>query len=158
MLVSRDSKLWGYIEEHIKDLIADGEALLKDAEIHEKSISDYSYLVFPFSKAYEGFLKKLFLDLHLIDKAQFFGDEIRIGKILNPSFKHHEHSVYGRVGTIKDREVSEHLWTVWRNARNLVFHYYPHNFRKLSFRESENLINDIVEAMTEAVELLDTND
>ena len=155
MLIDKNSKLWNYLDEHIKGLLEDGEALLDDVKTHEKNISDYSYLVFPFSKAYEGFLKKLFLDLKLIDKGQFFGDEIRIGKVLNPSFKHERESVYARIPRrIPGRDLSEHLWTVLKNARNLVFHYYPHNFRKLSLREAENLVNDIVEVMHEAVELV----
>ncbi|MBI4091514.1 hypothetical protein HY419_02040 [candidate division WWE3 bacterium] len=158
MLIDRSSAVWTYLDPHLKGLVGDGEELLEDVRKHEKSITDYSYLVFPFSKAYEGFLKRLFLDLHLIDKGQFYGDEIRIGRILNPSFRHEKSSVYGRINHLQNADISEHLWTVWKNARNLVFHYYPHNFRKLSYREAENLINDIVEAMTEAVTLVEPSE
>ena len=83
MLIDKNSKLWNYLDEHIKGLLEDGEALLDDVKTHEKNISDYSYLVFPFSKAYEGFLKKLFLDLKLIDKGQFereFGNSIYVSE------------------------------------------------------------------------------
>ncbi len=155
MLIDRTSRLWIYLDNDLKGLVLDGEELLEDVKRHEKTISDYSYLVFPFSKAYEGFLKRLFLDLKLIDKADFYGDSIRIGRILNPSFKHEKASVYNALHKhLPDRDLSEHLWTVWRNGRNLVFHYYPHNFRKLTYREAENLVGDIIGAMEFAMVVL----
>ena len=154
MLVDRNSTLWSYIDNDMKGLIIDGEALIDDVKLHEKTISDYSYLVFPFSKAYEGFLKKFFLSLNLISKDQFFSDDIRIGRILNPSFKHEKTSVYGRIKHLPDKDLSEQLWSIWKNARNLVFHYYPHNFRKLSLFEAETLINDTITGMIDAAEIL----
>lgn len=155
MLIERNSKLWGYLGENLQGLVSDGEILLDDVANHNNEISDYSYLVFPFSKAYEGFLKKLFLDLKLIDKNEFYGDEVRIGRILNPSFKNEDRNVYSRIPRhIPDRDLSDYLWTVWKNGRNLVFHYYPHNFRKLSFRDAQLLIGDVVDAMSEAVNLV----
>ncbi len=157
MLIDRSSKLWEFLGENLQGLVADGEILLDDVSVHSNNISDYSYLVFPFSKAYEGFLKKLFLDLKLIDKNEFFGDDVRIGRILNPSFSHENKNVYSRIPRhIPDRDLSEFLWSVWKNGRNLVFHYYPHNFRKLNFRDAQLLIGDIVKAMDEAVLLLDS--
>lgn len=139
----------------MKGLISDGEALLFDVKLHNLQISDYSYLVFPFSKAYEGFLKKLFLNLGLINKAQFYGDEIRIGRILNPVFKHEKESIFhGMSQNSGSSYLTEKLWFVWKNGRNLVFHYYPHNFRKLSLNEAETLVKDIVLVMGEAINLV----
>lgn len=155
MLIERDSKLWNYLDNDMRGLVVDGEELLTDVEKHEKTISDYSYLVFPFAKTYEGFLKKLFLDLKLIRKDEFYGDDIRIGRILNPTFKHENHSVYSRIPrSIPEKDLSEHLWVVWKNGRNLVFHYYPRNFRKLSYREALGLVDDIIEVMKEAMEVV----
>lgn len=155
MLIERTSKLWKYLDPEMKGLISDGEALLYDVKLHNLQISDYSYLVFPFSKAYEGFLKKLFLNLGLINKAQFYGDEIRIGRILNPVFKHEKASIFQRMSRHSGGSyLTEKLWFVWKNGRNLVFHYYPHNFRRLSLNEAETLVKDIVSAMQEAVSLV----
>ncbi len=156
MLINRTSKLWEYLGENLQGLVSDGEILLADVSEHNNKISDYSYLVFPFSKAYEGFLKKLFLDLHLIDKNEFFGDDVRIGRILNPTFSHENKNVYARIPRhIPDRDLSEFLWAVWKNGRNLVFHYYPHNFRKLTFRDAQLLVGDIIQAMEEAHQLIE---
>ena len=154
MLIDRSSKLWKFLGGNLQDLIQDGEALFDDLELHNPNFSDYSYIVFPFAKAYEGFLKKLFLELKLIDKSEFYGDAVRIGRILNPTFTSEKENVYSRIPRhIPDRDLSEFLWAVWKNGRNLVFHYYPHNFRRLNFREAQLLVGDIIKAMAESVEL-----
>jgi hypothetical protein len=96
-VTSRQGILWGYLEPDIRGLIQDGEALLDYAERFKGTISDFSFLVFPFSKAYEGFLKKLFLDLDLMREDEYYGDDIRIGRVLNPSFAEEHISVYRKL-------------------------------------------------------------
>lgn len=86
-VIERKSKLWRYLPEEIRSLILDGENLLIECHAISGKVSDYSYLVFTFAKAYEGFLKHLFLDLGLIHEEDFYGDDIRIGRILNPDRK-----------------------------------------------------------------------
>lgn len=147
-VIRRDSQLWDYLTEEIRGLITDGEILLDHAEENLGSISDYSYLVFPFSKAYEGFLKRLFLDLNLMREDEYYSDEIRIGRILNPNYMKEKGNVFDRLcGSI---EVSKTLWDVWKRGRNQVFHYFPHNFRRISYDESLGLIKAIVYAMQQA--------
>jgi len=145
--------LFSYLQEEIKGLVNDGQILLSHAREHEGEITDFSYLVFPFSKAYEGFLKKFFLDLGLIREDEYYSDEIRIGRILNPGYLEEHKSIYkflcrhekgGEVFTNK-------LWEVWRKGRNQVFHYFPHNFRRLSYVEAKEIIDGILEVMCESV-------
>jgi hypothetical protein len=139
--------------DELRGLVMDGEFLLQHASDPKSQISDYSYLVFPFSKAYEGFLKKLFLDIGLIDLADYYGDDIRIGKILNPHFLKERRNVFLKLcGKDEEGKVFSHkLWNMWKNGRNLVFHYFPHNFRKLSLDEATEIIRDIVDTMDAAV-------
>ncbi|KXK09261.1 MAG: hypothetical protein UZ22_OP11002001140 [Microgenomates bacterium OLB23] len=55
-------QLRNYISEGQKDLIDEGLHLLEHAEnSHDENLHDYSFVVFPFAKAYEGFLKQVFL-------------------------------------------------------------------------------------------------
>ena len=61
-VIDKQTYLWSYLSDEQRGLILDGEQLLSDSK-HLTSISDYSFLVFPFAKAFEGFLKKLFLNL-----------------------------------------------------------------------------------------------
>jgi hypothetical protein len=153
-VLNRQCKYWEYAPEEIRGLLGDGEIMLAVATERKNDISDFSFLVFPFSKAYEGFLKKLFLDLRLIREDEYFGDDIRIGRILNPKYIQEHNSVYRGLGTMPylGSDFSDRLWNVWKRGRNQVFHYFPHNFRKLSYDEALEIIRDIINAMDFAVE------
>lgn len=138
-----------------KGLIEEGIYLLRDIQEHpDVNISDYSYLVFPFAKAYEGFLKKLFLDLKFISRNVYESNHFRIGRALNPSLEkklRHE-SIYDRLVTLMgDNTLPDELWNVWKRGRNLVFHYFPHNLRALSLTEAENIINEMLLVMEKTV-------
>ena len=154
-VIKRDSSLWQYMPDEIRGLIEDGELVLNFVYTHhqEDNISDYSFLVFPFAKAYEGFLKRFFLDMKLISKEEYFSDDIRIGRILNPNYIKEKSNVFERIcGKSRgSREVSRKLWQVWKRGRNLVFHYFPHNYRRLGYEEALDIINDIVDAMYSSV-------
>jgi hypothetical protein len=50
-------------------------------------ISDYSFIVAPAAKAYEGYLKEFFFRIGLIDKYTYQSDRFRVGKTLNPSLR-----------------------------------------------------------------------
>lgn len=154
-IIDRNSFLWSYLLPEIRDLIEDGEYLFDFVEKNKDAvgIADYSFLVFPFSKAYEGFLKKLFLDLKLIKHDEYYGDDIRIGRILNPIYQKELGNTFALICSHSPahRNIAEKLWDVWKHGRNLVFHFFPHNFRRLSFDEALELIRDIVGAMELAV-------
>ncbi|MBU0649720.1 hypothetical protein KJ605_00740 [Patescibacteria group bacterium] len=155
-LIARNTVLWNYLSCEQKGLVEDGELLIEQAHKMPRGVSDFSYLVFPFSKAYEGFLKKLFLDMRLMRPEDYYGEDIRIGKILNPHFTKEHGSVYNRVckSGVSNGEnlVAAKLWETWKKGRNLVFHYFPHNFRRLSYDEAKQLIEDIIYAMNFAME------
>jgi len=157
-IIKRQSKLWEYLPEEIQGLIEDGEHLMVECHALSSKVSDYSYLVFPFAKAYEGFLKNFFLDLELIKEDEFYGDDIRIGRILNPVFMEKAFSVYAKLKKVKgaeEEEVAGMLWESWKKGRNQVFHYFPHNFRRLSREEAAEIINDFIQAMEAAAALVD---
>lgn len=155
-VIPRNSVLWDYLTVEQKGLINDGELLMDYTHKMPHGVSDFSYLVFPFAKAYEGFLKKLFLDMKLMRPEDYYGEDIRIGKILNPHFTQEHDSVYKHVcrGALKDGEnlVAERLWNTWKKGRNLVFHYFPHNFRRLSYGEAKEIIEEIIDSMNFAME------
>jgi predicted CopG family antitoxin len=156
-VVKRKSKLWNYLPKEIQGLIEVGENLLMECHTLSEKVTDYSYLVFPFAKAYEGFLKNFFLDLELIKEDDFYGDDIRIGRILNPVFMEKSFSVYAKLKKIKhvDEDVPRRLWEVWKRGRNQVFHYFPHNFRRLSKEEAAEIVEEFIQAMEGAVALIE---
>lgn len=153
-VINRHASLWLYLPSEIKGLISDGEELLDHALKHgDGSASDFSYLVFSFSKAYEGFLKRLFLDLDLIQEDEYYGDDIRIGRILNPNYLKDNKNIFSKLCDPKHtgKNVARRMWEIWRRGRNQVFHYFPHNFRRLSYGEALSIIDEIVSTMEEAV-------
>lgn len=153
-VIARDSQLWNYMIPEIRDLIEDGEVILNFVyeNKHKAEISDYSFIVFPFAKAYEGFLKRFFLDSGLITEDEYYSDEIRIGRLLNPGYEDNT-SIYRKI--CNNPGVGKHmpgrLWSAWKRGRNLVFHYFPNNFRRLGYDEALDIINDVINAMSEVV-------
>src|SRR3989344_133903 len=86
VMIHAGSQLWQYLKPEMRQLAEDGQVLIEDRKLHpDVQLSDYSYLVFPFSKLYEGFLKYLFRDLGIIEERDFRSDHFRIGKVLSPN-------------------------------------------------------------------------
>ena len=138
--IDKTSFFWNYLSEGQRGLIEEGLYLLEDVKNHpDVRITDYSYLVFPFAKAYEGFLKKLFLDIGFIPQHVYEGDHFRIGRALNPHLEkklRHE-SVYDRISShTGNTQLADKLWSIWKKGRNLVFHYFPHNLRALTLTDA----------------------
>ncbi|OGG04185.1 hypothetical protein A2Z33_03450 [Candidatus Gottesmanbacteria bacterium RBG_16_52_11] len=153
-MISEGSELWQYLSPNQRTLAEDGEHILKDSALHENpEPTDYSYLVFPYAKMYEGFLKQLFLDLGIISDHAYGSERFRIGKALSPNLVRRlgGHSAYGQVEHQFGKDLATRLWHTWKEGRNLVFHYFPHNYRALSREQAEDLIAGIVETMNDAV-------
>lgn len=150
------SLLWQYLSETQKQLATDGQLLLEDRDRHpNEHLSDYSYLVFPFAKLYEGFLKQLFLDLSVISRREYESKHFRVGKVLSPNLVRRlgERSAYGHVEKRYGKALADSLWNTWKQGRNLVFHYFPHNVSRLSLLAAKALIEMITITMTESVDL-----
>lgn len=146
--------LWSYLSKGQKGLIEDGLFLLDDSKKHRLPLSDFSYIVFPFAKAYEGFLKQLFLDAGFINPEQYESDHFRIGKALNPNFAREvpEQSVYLKINNYtKNNWLAESLWNTWKRGRNLLFHYFPHNLKSITIEEADELTRMILGAMEKGV-------
>lgn len=155
-MMQPSSLLWQYLSITQRQLALDGQLLLADRKNHpNEELSDYSYLVFPFAKLYEGFLKQLFRDLEIISEREYESTHFRLGKVLSPNLIRRLgiKSAYGAVTKRYGPHLSEVLWNTWKQGRNLVFHYFPHNVRRLSLEEATNIIHMIVDTMNEAVDI-----
>ena len=153
-MVPVGSPLWNYMSPEQRQLAADGQLLVEDRRVHpNERLSDYSYLVFPFSKLYEGFLKQAFRDLHIISDRDYRSDHFRLGKVLSPNLVRRlgTRSAYGTVAKQFGEALADRLWVTWKQGRNLVFHYFPHNFRRLTLSEAVSLIDMITGSMEELV-------
>jgi len=152
-LVFKTSDFWFYLSKNQKDLINEGLYLMNDViKNHAYHFKDYSFLVFPFAKAYEGFLKQLFLDVKFISHLDYISDHLRLGKLLSPNLvnKLKERSLYKKIKDKAGQELADKIWNAWKIGRNQVFHYYPHNLKALTFFQAENVIDNILSVMEES--------
>ena len=158
---------WEYVELDLQELLVASEFLANvvrswggDMPQGSKVFHDYSFVVFPAAKAYEGFLKKIFLDLGFITNEDYVGKRFRIGKALNPyledKYRQNE-SVYDKVvkycGDLPaqaGKDLADELWNAWTNGRNLIFHWFPEEKKAINFPEAEEKIKMIVDAMDKA--------
>jgi len=147
----KGTRVWNYAEEPVRDLIQESYYLLEKAE---PGLHDYSYIVFPIAKAFEGFLKKIFLDLKFISKRQYLGDRFRIGRSLNPNLpvRYRWDWVFGKLTAVcGSEELPRKMWQAWKNARNETFHYFPQHSRFVSLNEARMLVEEVLGVMEETL-------
>lgn len=144
-----------YLSPHQEELLTDTEIILKRLQIKD-DISDYSFLVSPIAKSYEGFLKDFFLKINLISEIEYESDRFRVGKTLNPSLRYKRFSVFQKLANYHERgeELAEILWDAWKFGRNEIFHYFPSNYKSLTKSEAEERIDLLLRAMIQAGEFI----
>ncbi len=145
-------EFWEYLSPTQQDLILEGQYLMNDV-IKEGAFEfkDYSFLVFPFAKAYEGFLKQIFKDMGFISRLDYISDHLRLGKLMSPNLEMRlgQKSLYKKIKERVNMEFADKVWMAWKKGRNQIFHYFPHNLKRINFQEAENFANDFVRIMEE---------
>jgi len=146
--------IWNYFSLTQKDLIVEGKYLVDIIKPHR--FKDYSFLVFPFAKTYEGFLKQLFLDVGFITHMDYISDHFRVGKYLSPNMMHRlkEKSVFASIRNQTTEDLAKKIWQVWKDGRNEVIHYYPHNLKRISYAQAISMDEDILQTMVRAYDQL----
>lgn len=147
----RNKPWFDYAGHDLVELISESLHLVKSVSTWEKKFHDYSFVVFPAAKAYEGFLKKLFLDLGFITKQQYYYKYFRIGKALNPELEkrlRQRESVYDKIVMhCSGSALADNLWQTWKESRNALFHWFPEEKTVISFVEAKQSINSIIDSM-----------
>lgn len=137
------------------------EALELSHQLYQRELNtqtrfpDYSFIVFPAAKAYEGFLKDLLFKLHLIDKPTYESRRFRIGRALNPDIhngRRDEQWLYDDVTRQFGKDIARQLWETWLECRNHIFHYFPHQENQLTLIQAKHRL-DIILAAIEATHL-----
>jgi hypothetical protein len=151
---------WGYLGEDLQKLLITSEFLYgvveswgADLPGGKREFNDYSFVVFPAAKAYEGFLKKLFLELKFITEEDYYGKHFRIGKALNPSLPKElrQEGVYDKIAQYcQGPELADKLWEAWKLSRNLTFHWFPNEKNAISLAEAGERIEMIINVIDEA--------
>lgn len=156
-LILRTSDFWLYLSQEQRDLILEGQYLMEDIiKDNAYQFKDYSFLVFPFAKAYEGFLKQLFKDCGFISHLDYISDHLRLGKLMSPNLigKLGPKSLYEKIKEKSGQNLADRVWDIWKKGRNQIFHYFPHNLKAISFDEASTIVNEIIKTMEEAYEKL----
>ncbi|MFA7300903.1 MAG: hypothetical protein WC069_01145 [Candidatus Shapirobacteria bacterium] len=144
-----------YLKNDQDQLVDDVENVLN--YLQQNHINDYSFIVAPAAKAYEGFLKDFFFDLDIIDEYSYHSDRFRVGKTLNPSLRYKRYSIFKKLADMhEDGEgLAEKLWSAWKQGRNEIFHYFPGNVKKLTLVEAQDRINLILKAIIDSGDFME---
>lgn len=145
------------MDETMRELMSQSYKMIEREEARAmmgESYTDYAFVVFPAAKAYEGFLKKLFLDLGVINKLQFNSDHFRIGRSLSPTLpkRYRAGWVYGKLANYCGGEqLPMEMWEVWKKGRNRTFHFFPHRLGSTSLEEAKLIVGAIAGVMEKSL-------
>jgi len=151
------TEFWKYLSQKQKDLIGQGDFIRHEViEEGKYNFDDYAFMVFPYAKAFEGFLKQLFRDTGFITQEEYESDHLRLGKLMSPNMaiKLGEASLYEKLTSVGSKDLANEIWDSWRNARNRVFHYFPNNLEAITLSEAEEKIKKILDTMEYAYDNL----
>ncbi len=145
------------VKQAKKHLAPSQLALVDDAimvldTLKRNHVNDYSFLVAPVSKAYEGYLKDFFLKIGIIDNYSYQSDRFRVGKTLNPSLRYKRFSIYQKLADLSrsGEEMAEKLWTAWKYGRNEIFHFFPNKLKYLSREDATDRITMLLSAINDS--------
>lgn len=148
------SEWYAFLEEEGRLLVRQSVELYEREVRMRSTYHDYSFVIFPMAKAYEGFLKLFFFRLRLISEEQYMHRNFRIGRSLNPDVNGHQRDeewLFDDVENLCSPELAKSLWDVWLEARNHLFHYFPDMRYVISLEEAHKLLLETAGAMSEAL-------
>lgn len=147
---------WGYLGKDLQELLHEAVLLVEKVNLWDEKFHDYSFVVFPAAKAYEGFLKRIFLDRGFIDSGDYYGKRFRVGKALNPSLERRlrkKESVYDRIVEFcGGRDLPDKMWDTWKRCRNLLFHWFPNEKNAIDFSEAKERVSLVIETIDASFE------
>jgi len=159
-----NQKWWGFLDKPMQELVVESVVLLGREEVRREQMADYSFVVFPIAKAYEGFLKKMLFRSGLISEFQLKGRHFRIGRSLNPDLPNRFRDedwlwddmdrFFKKVG---DEDLARRVWEAWSRGRNKLFHYFADHEDFISLPEARERVELFVEVMGRVIEAQSNN-
>lgn len=141
------------LEQDQKDLIKLSEYLYQRESMSLVQLSDYAFVVFPISKAYEGFLKQYLFNLQLISQHTFESKRFRIGRAMNPDVRESQRDdfwLYDDLEHLCGKEVSHELWNTWLLCRNRIMHFFPLETHRIPLNDAAEKLEMVLMAMDTA--------
>ena len=141
------------LNQDAQELILLSLKLLEREKNLSSNFSDYAFILFPMSKAYEGFLKDFLLRFGLISEKVYLGRKFRIGRALNPDISANQRDqwwLYDNVERVCGDELARKLWNAWILGRNHIFHFFPGEKNTYTLQQVESKINMLLEVFEDA--------
>ncbi len=148
------SEWYLYLDPTQKELVKLSLQLYEREKQQQHGYADYSFVLFPLSKAYEGFLKKYLFDSGLISLKTYEGTRFRIGRALNPDINPNQHDdrwLFDDLAKVCGADVSRQIWDAWLKCRNRVFHFFPKEEGLLPLDEIGRRMQLLIAAMEAAI-------
>lgn len=136
-----------------QELISQSFFLLEREQRLKGNLADYSFVIFPCAKAYEGFLKWYLWRLKYIDDETYYGRKFRIGRSLNPDLPKRLQNgdwLYDELAKHCGEVLIRQMWDAWIQCRNHVFHFYPNQQNHLTL----SVVEKKLQLMTQVMERL----
>jgi len=142
VLESIGQATYEFLYPHDQETLLSAAALLQAVEAIDLRLPDYSVLVMPFARAYEGFLLKLFVHIGIgdADRIQQDAHAIQIGHWLDRL----QELI---ADTARHGHIVDDLKTAWSGSRNLMMHSDPARDVKLcTLQEAQREVGVLVRA------------
>jgi hypothetical protein len=146
--------IFAYLEQWQQQLIRLSFTLWQREKTMGTHFLDYSFVVFPMAKAYEGFLKSYLLDNHFISETTYKSKRFRIGRVLNPDLRQSHRDdewLYDNVEELCGPKIAREMWDTWLTCRNRVFHYFPDRPNHLTLEQAGHYLETIFTVMEKAI-------
>lgn len=140
------SHWFGQLQPRQEELLRLSVELLQREQRMQTKWVDYSFILFPSAKAYEGFLKDFLLRHELITPAMHDGRKFRIGRALNPDMREEQKDewwLYDDVVKLCSENVACEIWNTWIECRNQVFHFFPKSDPFMSILMAEKKLQKV---------------
>ncbi len=137
-----------------QELIRISAQLFERERTNSFTFSDYSFVVFPMAKAYEGFIKRTLFEAGLVSKPLYLSKRLRIGRVLNPDLRQQHRDelwLYDDFERQCSKEVAQLLWQVWLKCRNNIVHFFPEEKYTVSLTTSREELVSIASAIEQTV-------
>ena len=141
-----------FLEPVQRELLTTSFDLLAWAKQKGDKYHDFSFIVMPAAKAFEGYMKKWLFTLKFIGEEDYSHDRFRLGKALNPELeqKHPEQCLFNEISRRCSPSIAQELWETWKRCRNRLLHYFPAEQQVFTLQESEDRLGQIVKTIQES--------
>ena len=145
-----------FIGEELLDLYEDSVKIFEDynKEI-EKSLhnmSDYSFLVLPMAKVYEGILKRVLVKTKILKEEDLLSNPtINVGGYFNPIGNH---KIFDRLkDKARDKTVPHIIYSTYQECRNNILHYDSYKDNRIkNIKDAEFYARRIMHAIDKVYE------